>query len=195
MRLEDGTIVDADALVVACGPWTDQARSWFGSEVCERIPRMYGVKYHSILIPSPRILNQAVFFSGCGDPEVYPRPDGDAYITGFPDASKIVTETPGNEEVRSDVIDRLIEATKNTSSELGQIAPHTKQSCYLPTTADGVPIIGEVPGVKGAFVAAGHGCWGILNGPATGEAMAELLVEGKAKHVDLGVFGFDSPYR
>ena len=97
--------------------------------------------------------------------------------------------------MRSDVIDRLIEATKNTSSELGQIAPHTKQSCYLPTTADGVPIIGEVPGVKGAFVAAGHGCWGILNGPATGEAMAELLVEGKAKHVDLGVFGFDSPYR
>ncbi|KAL7527475.1 hypothetical protein ACHAWF_002191 [Thalassiosira exigua] len=42
-------------------------------------------QYHSILIPSPRVLSQAVFFQGHGDPEVYPRPDGDAYITGFPD--------------------------------------------------------------------------------------------------------------
>ena len=50
VRLEDGTIVDADALVVACGPWTDQARSWFGSEVCERIPRMYGVKVSVLLM-------------------------------------------------------------------------------------------------------------------------------------------------
>ena len=28
---------------------------------------------------------QAVFFQGLGDPEVYPRPDGDVYVTGFPD--------------------------------------------------------------------------------------------------------------
>ena len=27
-------------------------------------------------------------------------------------------------------------------------------------------------GVEGAYVAAGHSCWGILNSPATGEAMA-----------------------
>ena len=152
-------------------------------------------QYHSILIPSPRVLNQAVFFQGHGDPEVYPRPDGDAYITGFPDPSIIVTESPGREEVRPEQIKKLIDATKKTSSELGNIAPHTQQACYLPTTADGIPLIGEVPGVKGAFMAAGHGCWGILNGPATGEAVADLLVGGNAKNVDLEVFGFDSPYR
>lgn len=140
-------------------------------------------------------MNQAVFFSGHGDPEVYPRPDGDAYITGFPDAAIKVTETPGDEEVRSEMVNRLIDATKKTSSELGDIPPHTKQSCYLPTTDDGIPIIGEVPGVNGAFIAAGHGCWGILNGPATGEAIAELLIEGQTKRVNLEVFGLDSPYR
>ncbi|EED87673.1 predicted protein [Thalassiosira pseudonana CCMP1335] len=183
VKLEDGTTLEADALVVACGPWTDSSRSWFGS------------KYHSILIPSPRVLNQAVFFSGHGDPEVYPRPDGDAYITGFPDPSMIVNESPGMEEVRAEVVDKLIDATKKTSSELGDIPPHTQQSCYLPTTSDGIPIIGELPEVKGAFVAAGHGCWGILNGPATGESVAELLVKGETTHVDLKVFGFDSPYR
>jgi len=124
-----------------------------------------------------------------------PRPDGDAYITGFPDSSIIVTESPGEEEVRPEVVNRLIDATKMTSSELGDIPPHTQQACYLPTTNDGIPVIGEVPGVKGAFVASGHGCWGILNSPATGEAVADLLVEGKAKHLDLRLLGIDSPYR
>ncbi|KAL9191159.1 hypothetical protein ACHAXT_000865 [Thalassiosira profunda] len=195
VKLEDGTSVEADALVVACGPWTDAARNWFGSDVGAKIPRMSGVKYHSILIPSPRVLTQAVFFQGHGDPEVYPRPDGDAYITGFPDSATIVAESPGEEEVRPEVVNRLIDATKKTISELGDIPPHTEQSCYLPTTAEGVPVIGEVPGVKGAFVASGHGCWGILNGPATGEAVAEMLAEGKAKHLDLSLLGLDSPYR
>ncbi|KAL3805579.1 hypothetical protein HJC23_005823 [Cyclotella cryptica] len=195
VKLEDGTIIEADALVVACGPWTDSARTWFGPAVEAKLPQMFGVKYHSILVPSPRVLNQAVFFSGHGDPEVYPRPDGDAYITGFPDPSIIVTESPGNEEVRPEMVNKLIDATKKTSTELGDIPPHTRQACYLPTTDDGIPVIGEIPGVKGAFVAAGHGCWGILNGPATGEAVAELLMKGKAEHVKLSVFGVKSPYR
>ena len=49
VKLEDGTTIDADALVVACGPWTEAARSWFGPEVGGRIPRMMGIKvrcYH-----------------------------------------------------------------------------------------------------------------------------------------------------
>jgi glycine/D-amino acid oxidase-like deaminating enzyme len=45
-----------------------------------------------------------------------------------------------------------------------------------------------VPGVKGAFIATGHSVWGILNAPATGEALAELIVEGDARVVDLAVF-------
>ena len=40
----------------------------------------------------------------------------------------------------------------------------------------------------GLVVAAGHSCWGILQGPATGEAVAELLVLGAASHVDLRPF-------
>jgi glycine/D-amino acid oxidase-like deaminating enzyme len=45
-----------------------------------------------------------------------------------------------------------------------------------------------VPDVQGAFVATGHGVWGMLNGPATGEAMAELLLHGAARHIDLAPF-------
>jgi glycine/D-amino acid oxidase-like deaminating enzyme len=192
VQLDDNTIIDGDALVVACGPWTDSARSWIGTDVGHKLPQMQGVKYHSILIKSPRVLNQSVFFQGYGDPEVYPRPDGDAYITGLPDPAIIVTELPGMEEVQAEKIDQLIDAMKKTSSELGDIPPHTTQACYLPTTKDGIPIIGCVPGVHGAYVASGHGCWGILNGPATGEAITELLVDGKTSSVDLSLFDVSS---
>ena len=31
-------------------------------------------------------------------------------------------------------------------------------------------------------------CWGILNAPATGEALAQLILDGKASSVDLAPF-------
>jgi glycine/D-amino acid oxidase-like deaminating enzyme len=55
-------------------------------------------------------------------------------------------------------------------------------------TRDGLPLIGKVPGVEGAYIATGHSVWGILNAPATGEAMAELIVDGAAHTVDLVPF-------
>jgi glycine/D-amino acid oxidase-like deaminating enzyme len=63
-----------------------------------------------------------------------------------------------------------------------------RQACYRPTTQDGLPLIGAVPGVAGAYAATGHSVWGVLNGPATGEALAELLVDGAARTVDLHPF-------
>jgi glycine/D-amino acid oxidase-like deaminating enzyme len=49
-------------------------------------------------------------------------------------------------------------------------------------------LIGPVAGVEGAYLATGHSVWGILNAPATGEAMAELIIEGAARSVDLSAF-------
>jgi hypothetical protein len=42
--------------------------------------------------------------------------------------------------------------------------------------------------MAGVYVAAGHSVWGILNAPATGEAMADLIVHGSARNVDLSPF-------
>ena len=62
------------------------------------------------------------------------------------------------------------------------------QACFRPITRDYLPLIGRVPRTKGAYIATGHNVWGILNAPATGEAMAELIVDGKARTVDLTPF-------
>jgi glycine/D-amino acid oxidase-like deaminating enzyme len=61
------------------------------------------------------------------------------------------------------------------------VAPiKASRACFRPVTEDGFPFIGAVPGVDGAFVAAGHSVWGILNAPAIGEAMSELVLDGAA---------------
>jgi len=49
-------------------------------------------------------------------------------------------------------------------------------------------MIGAVPGVAGAYVATGHSVWGMLNAPATGEAMAGLILDGASRQVDLAPF-------
>jgi glycine/D-amino acid oxidase-like deaminating enzyme len=195
VELDNGRLIQTDKLVIACGPWTHQANTWFeeynqvaGTSI--KIPEITGVKCHSILVKSPKVLSQAVFFDGDGelgdgDLEVYPRPDGDCYVNGFPDDEAIVTEPPGQEVLDRDALDLLQKAMDQTASkDLFQLeegkatrtAPHTEQVCYWPETQDGFPLLGSLPGVEDTFVAVGHSVWGILQGPATGEAMAKIIM-------------------
>jgi len=48
-----------------------------------------------------------------------------------------------------------------------------------PVTPDDLPYIGEVPGHEGLYLATGHGMLGVTLGPATGAALAPLIVEGR----------------
>jgi len=45
-----------------------------------------------------------------------------------------------------------------------------------------------VPRSEGIYVATGHNVWGILNAPATGEALSELIADGVARSTDLAPF-------
>src|SRR5947207_12352560 len=63
-----------------------------------------------------------------------------------------------------------------------------RQACFRPVTQDGLPLIGKVPRSERAYVASGHNVWGILNAPATGEALAELIADGVADSTDLTPF-------
>lgn len=63
-----------------------------------------------------------------------------------------------------------------------------RQACFRLVTQDGMPLIGKVLRSEGAYVASGHNVWGILNAPATGEALAELIADGVARSTDLTPF-------
>ncbi|KDP31996.1 hypothetical protein JCGZ_12457 [Jatropha curcas] len=191
--LEGGRVINSDAVVLTLGPWSGKF------EMLRSLFRVYGLKAHSIVLEpkeASAITPHALFLSyhpAHGgepiDPEIYPRPTGEVYICGM--SSEVeVPEDP--EEIVGDPesIGVLKRVAKTVSSHLaeGEAQLKAEQACFLPCTDDGIPVIGEFPGVQGCYVATGHSCWGILNGPATGAAVAELVLDGKSTLVDLSKF-------
>lgn len=59
-----------------------------------------------------------------------------------------------------------------------------------PASADGLPILGPVPGVPNLLLATGHGPRGLQLGPYSGRVIAEWITRG-APDTDVSVFGLD----
>ncbi|EOX91551.1 FAD-dependent oxidoreductase family protein [Theobroma cacao] len=190
--LEGGRVIESDSVVLALEPWTGKF------EMLASMFRVYGLKAHSIVLEPKEpgaITPHALFLSyhlqggKAMDPEVYPRPTGEVYLCGM-SAEEEVPDDPEQIVGNPESIQTLKRVASNVSSHLaeGEARVKAEQACFLPCTDDGVPVIGELPGVKGCYVATGHSCWGILNGPATGAAVAELVLDGRASIVDLSRF-------
>jgi glycine/D-amino acid oxidase-like deaminating enzyme len=184
----DGALMPADAVVIAMGPWSDLAAQWLP------LPRVDGLKGFSITIePRSPLPAQALFVDYVGDggvtmnPEVFTRPDGEVYLCGLSDDLP-VPDDPDQVLADSQATTTLRRIAAELASSLDGAPLLSEHACYRPLCADALPLMGAVPGVAGAFVATGHNCWGILNAPASGIAMAELIAEGKSTGVDLRPF-------
>ncbi|KAI7843995.1 hypothetical protein COHA_002533 [Chlorella ohadii] len=183
----------ADAVVFAMGAWSSQLASWLPASC----PDVYsGLKVHSIVLADPqqRTTADALFLAFRGtdgkslEPEVYPRPNGTCYICGCSDDNAPVPPSAADVHPRPAAIETLRGVAASVSEKLGRAEVLQQQACFLPTSSDGVPVIGRIPGLDNAYIATAHSCWGILNAPATGEALAELIVDGKASSSDLRPF-------
>ena len=185
--LVGGAPIAADAVVIAMGPWSVLACQWLP------LPGVYGLKGHSLVFRYTPDDPKALFVEledhdgDISTPEVMPRPDGTTYVCGLSgeaplpvDPAHVGTEDGGPEKLRA--------MTELFAPALGNAEIIASQACYRPVTQDGMPLIGPVPGVAGAYVATGHSVWGMLNGPATGEALAELILDGAATTVDIAPF-------
>ena len=184
----DGEIVAADAVVIAMGPWSVLACQWLP------LPAIHGLKGHSIVVrPDPPATPHALFVeyeAADGEvdaPEVVPRPDGTTYVSGLSSEAAMPVD-PADVAPEAGAEDALRAMAARVAPALGQAEILATQACYRPIAADALPLLGPVPGVAGAYVATGHNCWGILNAPASGEAMAELIADGAATTLDLAAF-------
>lgn len=185
VRLADGAEIPADKVVIALGPWSGLARKWFPSA---GLPEITGNRAHSVVVDA-EVSAHCVFLTyDAKEPEIYPRPDGTVYVCGQGDKEPLPAD-PADVEFSDKSCDVLKEALGGVASGLKDAKVQAKQACYLPLNkSDGVPLIGKVSGYEDAYIATGHTVWGILNGPATGLAMAELVATGKATSVDLANF-------
>jgi glycine/D-amino acid oxidase-like deaminating enzyme len=120
-------------------------------------------------------------------PELFPRTDGTTYVCGV-SGEDVVPVDPARVAPDGGAIYRLEAMCRSLSPVLAAAPIVARQACFRPVTRDGLPLIGPIRGLSGAYVATGHSVWGILNAPATGEAMAELIADGAARTVDLAPF-------
>ncbi len=184
----DGELIEGDAVVIAMGPWSGLASQWLP------LPMIYGLKGHSVILRNPSPISPHALFVECeaeegsvDTPEVFPRPDGTTYVCGLsgeeplpPDPAAITSDAGAQERLKT-----MIRTFAPVLADAHVVAA---QACYRPVTSDGLPLMGRVPGVEGAYVATGHSVWGMLNAPATGEAMAELILDGSTQTVDISAF-------
>jgi glycine/D-amino acid oxidase-like deaminating enzyme len=183
----EGDVLEGDAVVIAMGPWSILAAAWL------RLPPVFGLKGHSLVFETGRKVSAEALFleyqeaaGGVHSPEVFPRPDGTTYVCAISSESPLPVD-PGDVAPDPGAIERLHAMCRALSPVLGGAKVLAGQACYRPVTRDGLPLIGRIAGVENAYVATGHSVWGMLNAPATGEAMAELIVKGRAR-IDLAPF-------
>jgi D-amino-acid dehydrogenase len=69
-------------------------------------------------------------------------------------------------------------------------AAHDAWAGSRPMSADGLPLIGRPRRYRNVVVAGGHGMYGLTLAPATAQAVAELVVEGRSRS-DLSAFDPD----
>ncbi len=63
----------------------------------------------------------------------------------------------------------------------------TKWMGHRPALTDSIPVIGEIPGAKGAFTGFGHHHIGLTGGPKTGRLLAQI-VSGRKPNLDLAPY-------
>jgi glycine/D-amino acid oxidase-like deaminating enzyme len=183
----EGHVLEGDAVVIAMGPWSILAAAWL------KLPPVFGLKGHSLVFETgQKVSAEALFLEyreasgGLHSPEVFPRPDGTTYVCAISSESPLPVD-PADVAPDPGAIERLHAMCRALSPVLGVANVLSAQACYRPVTHDGLPLIGRIAGIENAYVATGHSVWGMLNAPATGEAMAELIVERTAR-IDLAPF-------
>src|SRR6202171_3717961 len=184
----DGGVIEADAVVVAMGPWSLIAANWVS------LPAVFGQRSPSLVydtgtdVPADALFLDYHEESGAVvTVEVFARANGNTLVTAYSDQAPLpfdpaaVAPEPGE-------IDRLQAICERLSPKFRAEKIIARQACFRPGTQDGLPLMGRVPQIEGAYVASGHNVWGILNAPATGEALAELIADGVARSTDLTPF-------
>lgn len=109
-------------------------------------------------------------------------------VPGEPDTTIPLPETADLVQTDPSQCDDLISYLSTISPALRAAPIKARQACYIPRHMrfgdERGPLVGPTS-MKGLWVAAGHTCWGIQNGPATGCLMAEWILEGRVRSADV----------
>lgn len=190
VSLDDGTRIDADAVLVAAGPWTprlvDPSGAW------RPIVATYGVTVQLRLDgAAPRriveedevdAVNRADAATASALAGVEADRDADPPSV-FSLASAGGISTLGSTFLPAEpdptaVAPLLLRRAVEFLPAIGDAEVVARRMCARPQSVDGRPFIGAIDGPDGLYVCAGHGPWGISTGPASAAIAARAILDG-----------------
>ena len=181
-----GDRIATDTVIVAAGPWSKQVLAEIGVDV-PLMPVRHQVA--TVARPIERVPNHPTV--GDISQSFSFRPDGSALtMMGFGD-----DEDAPDPDLYPQGVD--ISEAASARARLARRIPGMAESYYrggwsglFTTTPDWHPILDAVPGVGGLYCAIGFSGHGFKLSPAIGKSVAELVVEGRARDVDLSPLRF-----
>lgn len=178
--VETGSGRIATRLVVnAAGPWAQEVGNWAHID----IPLRNKVRTIVMTGSLPEIPQDRPFVED-ENVEWYFRPETGGVLMGMGNVPTKSAETHLDHEM----VDTIVEYAVHRVPVLEKSSLLTAWSGVRPLTVDGLPIFGRVPGVEGLLLNAGWGGFGIIQSPAAGQLMAELVRDGHTSTFETGEF-------
>lgn len=186
LALSEGRALPADAVVLAAGAWSGRlaARFGFALPVAPRKRTVFRIRAPL----DPAGLPMLFDLSGA-----WLRPEGDGFIAGMqPDAAND-PDADGDFEpdlhLFEDRLWPLLAARVPALEQLrmeGAWAGHYEMNLF-----DHNGIVGPIPEVPGLFVATGFSGHGVMHAPGVSLGLAELMLDGRYRTLDLAPLGID----
>src|SRR5947209_2866720 len=176
--------IDAGAVVVAAGAWAPRLCREIGLELPSRVKGL-----DTEQVERPRALTEphVIFIDNVLG--TYFRPEsGIRTIVGVPcqqwdlDPDAPMVLAPGAAAIGAQILTHRIPAMEGATLARGYRAV----DCY---SRDRHAILGRVDGIDGLYLATAFSGAGFKISPAVGVCMAELILDGRAKTVDIAAFG------
>lgn len=188
IELADGTVMEADAIVLAAGPWTRRLLATIELDLPLHVER-----HPMAVLDAGGKARQVMPFAWCDDISCnYARPDNDGVVlagtwagggTGIRHQAAgrpRFVENPDHymEGVEEGESVEIVETFSSRVPAMLDLGIRQGYAGLYDMSPDDLPVAGAMPGVEGLFVSAGSSGHGFKTGPAVGEAMARLVMQG-----------------
>ena len=179
IKLADGLRLDADAVVLAMGPWTNEAGKWLGYDV-PVIPQKGELLYMHLSEDEAGDIDQ-----DRPSATMHNMDEGGVILTRRLSRTVLgATKEDGKGYDREPsryawefILPKVQRLTDRITSD--SVTHHT--ACLRPMPADGKPYVGKAPGFDNVFIASGHWSEGVHYAPLTGKAISDLVTSGTSE--------------
>ncbi len=158
-----GGDINADAVVLAMGPWTGEVEGWLGVPV--PVSPLKGQILRMVVEGPP--MECSIHYNSN-----YVGPKADGLVWVGTTEERVGFDNAPTEEARSAILREVGTFFPPVTS--GRVVRQT--ACLRPVAPDGLPVIGQAPGWDGVYLSTGAGRKGIILSPSMGKLTADMVL-------------------